>query len=76
MSRVVGSITGPAGSKVHLTMLDSKTGKTREVTVTRASIKINNVTWVQLPGTKIVHLRIASFNRTSAKGFEGGVEGD
>jgi len=67
LSRVVGDITGPAGSKVRITLLEAKTGKTRDVTVTRASIKINNVTWVELPGTKIVHLRIASFNRSSAR---------
>lgn len=67
LSRVVDRITGPAGSKVRIALMDAKTGKNREVTVTRASIKVNNVTWVQLPGTKIVHLRLASFNRSAER---------
>lgn len=64
LNRVVEKITGPAGTKVQLTLLDPKSGRTREVTITRASIKIHEVTWAQLPGTHLADLRIASFNGT------------
>jgi carboxyl-terminal processing protease len=67
LSRVVEQITGPAGSKVRLTILNSQSGHTREVTITRASIKVHDVTWAPLPGTELAHLRIASFNRNVAK---------
>ena len=62
MSEVVERISGPAGTRVSLTVLDPDSGKTRQVTVTRASIKLHEVTWAVLPGTQIAHLRIASFN--------------
>lgn len=67
LSKVVEKITGPAGSKVQLTLMDTKTGQTRDVTITRASIKIREITWAQLPGTRLAHLRIASFNGSVSK---------
>ncbi|HKV78710.1 MAG TPA: S41 family peptidase [Candidatus Sulfotelmatobacter sp.] len=35
----------------------------RQVTLTRATVQIRNVTWQKLPETKIVQLRIAAFNK-------------
>jgi carboxyl-terminal processing protease len=67
LSKVVEQITGPAGSKVQLTLMDPQSGHTREVTITRASIKIREITWAQIPGTKLAHLRIASFNGNVSK---------
>lgn len=67
LSRVVEHITGPAGTTVRLTLLDPKSGHTRELTITRASIRIREVTWIQLPGTRLAHLRLASFNGSAAK---------
>lgn len=67
LDRVVKEITGPEGTKVTLTILDPASNRTRDVTVTRASIRIHNVVWAQLPGTKFVHLRISSFNGPVAK---------
>ena len=67
LDRVVARITGPAGTTVHLTVLASNSNRTREVTVTRASIRIHEVVWAQLPGTEFAHLRIASFNGAVAK---------
>lgn len=67
LSRVVEQITGPAGTTVRLTLLDPTSGRTREVAIVRASIKIHEVTWTQLPGTKFAHLRISSFNGNAAK---------
>jgi carboxyl-terminal processing protease len=62
LDQVVGRILGPAGTQVTLTILDPKTGNTRDVTLERAKITIDNVTWQQLPGTTIAHVRISSFS--------------
>jgi C-terminal processing protease CtpA/Prc len=45
-----------------LTILDPQTGNTRDVTLERAKITIDNVTWVRLPGTSIAHVRISAFS--------------
>ncbi|MCL5097300.1 MAG: S41 family peptidase [Candidatus Omnitrophica bacterium] len=62
LSQVVARISGPPGTKVTLTILNPVTGKTRDVTLVRASIELDEITWQLLPGTQVVQLRIASFN--------------
>ncbi len=62
LDKVVGQISGPAGTTVTLTVLTPVTDKTRQVTLTRATINIHNVTWQTLPGTRIVQLRIAALD--------------
>jgi carboxyl-terminal processing protease len=63
LSEVISHVMGPAGTKVTLTIRDPKTGDTRTVTITRAEVTIHNVTWRQLPGTTVAHLRIAGFSQ-------------
>jgi carboxyl-terminal processing protease len=63
LSDVVNRILGPAGTPVTLTILDPNTGEARDVTLQRARITLHNVTWQQLPGTTIAHVRVASFSR-------------
>lgn len=63
LDQVVARISGPAGTSVTLTILSPSTGHTREVTLVRASITVHNVTWHQLPGSTVAHLRIASFGQ-------------
>lgn len=66
VNTAVGLILGPAGTSVTLTIQDA-TGASRDITLIRATINIVNVTWKQLPGTTIAHLRLASFSKgTSA----------
>jgi len=60
--QVVKIISGPVDTPVTLTIMYPKTGKTRKVTMARASITINSVTWHQFPGTKVAHLRISRFS--------------
>jgi carboxyl-terminal processing protease len=60
--QVVKRILGPAGTRVTLRIFDPKTGSTREVTLVRAPIIMNNVSWHRLPDTGIAHLRIAGFS--------------
>jgi carboxyl-terminal processing protease len=62
LEEVVGKVLGPAGTKVQITLRDPETGQERTLTIERARIKINNVTWNMIPGTQIAHLRIAAFS--------------
>jgi carboxyl-terminal processing protease len=63
LDEVVGRILGPAGTEVTLTIFDLRTGNTRDVTLERAKITIDNVTWQRLPGTTIAHVRIVAFSK-------------
>jgi carboxyl-terminal processing protease len=63
----VGRILGPAGSSVRLTVLHPDTGRTVDVTLIRARITLQNVTWTQLPRATVVHLRIATFSKGVTK---------
>jgi len=63
LDEVRGRILGPAGTQVTLTVLDFHTGNTRDVTLERAKITVDNVTWAQLPGTSIAHVRISAFSK-------------
>jgi carboxyl-terminal processing protease len=61
LNDVVQKILGPAGTQVSLTILDPKTNQSKDYTLTRARIALQNVTWTFLPGTTIADIRIASF---------------
>jgi carboxyl-terminal processing protease len=63
LDEVVARILGPAGTQVTLTILDPKTGNMRDVTLQRAKITVENVSWQQLPGTTVAHVRIAAFSQ-------------
>jgi len=62
LGEVAGRIMGPATSSVTLTILTPATGSTRDVTLSRANIPLQNVTWARLPGTTVAHVRIAGFS--------------
>ncbi|MDR3566863.1 MAG: S41 family peptidase [Syntrophobacteraceae bacterium] len=67
LEQVVSRIAGKAGTSVTLTILDPKTEESREVTIVRAKITVRNVTWAQVPGTRIADLRIAGFSEGVTK---------
>jgi carboxyl-terminal processing protease len=67
LNQVVDRVTGPAGTSVKLAILDPQTRVIHNVTIVRAAIKFNNVTWQRLPGTEIADVRIASFSDDVAK---------
>jgi carboxyl-terminal processing protease len=67
LDQAVNRILGPAGTRVKLNILDLKTTTTKDVTLTRASITVQSVTWHLLPGTKAAHLRIAIFSKGVAE---------
>ncbi|HEV2426498.1 MAG TPA: S41 family peptidase [Terriglobia bacterium] len=66
LEQVIAEILGPAGTPVTLTILTPASGETRQMTLIRAKVHLDNVTWQMLPGTRIVHLRIAAFNAGAA----------
>jgi carboxyl-terminal processing protease len=63
IDQVVGRILGPAGTSVTLTILTPDTQQTRDVTMMRAKITLENVVWRQVPGTQIAHVRIVAFSQ-------------
>jgi carboxyl-terminal processing protease len=63
LEQAVSRIAGKPGTSVLLTMLNPKTGQTREVNIVRAHIDVQNVRWDRLPGTNAAHLRIAGFTK-------------
>jgi carboxyl-terminal processing protease len=63
LEQVVPLILGPSGTSVRLTILNPSSGHTSEVTIIRARVIIHSVTWYRLPGTPVVHLRIATFSK-------------
>jgi len=66
LDQVVSRVSGPSGTLVTLTILSASSKQIREVTLKRSTIKIDNVTWHQLPGMQTAHLRISSFNKGMA----------
>lgn len=67
LDQAVNRILGPAGTRVKLTILDLKTTTTKDVTLTRASVTVQSVTWHLLPGATAAHLRIAIFSKGVAE---------
>jgi carboxyl-terminal processing protease len=63
LEQAVGQIIGPPGTSVNLTILNPGTGRTINLTLVRARIKLRNVKWQRLPGTTVAHVRIASFSK-------------
>jgi carboxyl-terminal processing protease len=63
LGEVSSRIVGPAGAQVTLTIQRPSTGETMEMTIPRAKIVVHNVTWRQIPGTTIAHLRLAAFSQ-------------
>jgi carboxyl-terminal processing protease len=70
LDQVVSKVLGPAGTKVTLTLQNPNTGKTRELTLTRARITLESVTWQMLPGTTVAHVRITAFSEHVSNDLE------
>jgi carboxyl-terminal processing protease len=70
LDQVVALILGPAGTSVTLTIMNPDDGQTHDVTLVRARIAMQNVTWHQLPGTTIAHVRIAAFSQGVSKDLQ------
>lgn len=62
LESVVSKILGPAGTQVQITLQNPSTKQERTVTITRARISVNNVSWNMVPGTTIADIQIAGFS--------------
>lgn len=71
---VIDKIIGPAGTQVTLVIIDAKDGSERELTLTRAKIKVNDVSWAQVPGTTIGVVRITGFSDGVSKGLKNALQ--
>jgi carboxyl-terminal processing protease len=74
LDQVVALVSGPAGTSVNLAILNPASGRTREVALVRASITVHNVSWRQIPGTKLAHLRITSFGKGTTDDLRSALE--
>ncbi len=72
--QVVQRISGEGGTRVTLTILSPGSGNARDVTLTRTTISMHNVTWQKLPGTDLAHLRLAGFSEGVAKDMRAALE--
>ncbi|HVO70133.1 MAG TPA: S41 family peptidase [Aggregatilineaceae bacterium] len=70
LDQVVTLILGPTGTSVTLTIMNPDDGQTRDVTLVRARITMQNVAWHPLPGTTIAHVRIAAFSQGVSKDLQ------
>ena len=62
LDEVINRIRGPEGTDVNLTILRPSTGETLNLTITRAKIKEQIVTWQMVPGTTIADIRLNKFS--------------
>jgi carboxyl-terminal processing protease len=67
LNQAVDLILGPAGSPVKLTILNEKSGRSKEVPLIRARVTFQSVSWYHLPGATVAHLRVAAFNNGVSK---------
>ncbi len=67
LQKAVQKIKGPPGTHVSLTILSPETDQTKTVTLTRARIHVQSVTWHMIPGASIADVRIAVFSKGTSR---------
>ena len=67
LQEVVDRILGPAGTEVVITFFDPETAENVTLTIKRARIELENVTWTMLPGSTIAYTRVAGFSQDVGK---------
>ena len=70
IAQVVSLIAGPAGTTVTLTLVDTAAPAAFDVILQRANIRVNNVSWEQIPGAAIADIRLASFSNGVSRDLE------
>ena len=63
---VVTWVRGEAGSSVVVTVRPGATGKEREVSMIRAAVAVDPVSWTLVPGTKTALIRLDQFSTGAA----------
>jgi carboxyl-terminal processing protease len=74
VEQIVKMVTGKAGTEVHLTV--SRAGETEPLTLTmtRAQIKVPDVSWRMLQGRSVAHLAIQQFGEDADKQLRDALE--
>ncbi len=71
ISDVISKVMGPAGTTVTLTIASQlpggQQGPPHDVSIVRARITLQNVSWQQLPGTTVAHVRMVEFSQGVTK---------
>lgn len=67
-------IMGPAGSTVTLSIFDPKSGTTTDVPLVRAEIRVKNVSWQLIPGSRFADIRIAAFSAGVTAGVKAALQ--
>ncbi len=62
LSHISARMSGEAGQPVALTVFNPGDGRRRKMTIVRAAMRLNNVSWQRLPGSPLAHVRIAMFS--------------
>jgi carboxyl-terminal processing protease len=63
---VAGWIRGAAGSTVAVTVQDGVDGPEREVSIVRAEVALQTVSWAMVPGSRTALLRLEQFSNGAA----------
>jgi carboxyl-terminal processing protease len=71
LEEIGGRIRGPEGSAVDLTV--ARDEEELEFSVERAELEVPVASWNLIPGTSVVHLRLATFSENSAEKLKGAV---
>ncbi len=66
LGEIAGSIRGEAGSTVMLTIRSGPDGPLRELSIVRAEVAIQSVSWTLVPGTTAALLRLEDFSHGAA----------
>lgn len=70
LDEVAGWIRGEAGSTVLLTVQEGIDGATRELSIVRAEVAIETVSWSMVPGSTTAVLRLEQFTQGAADAFK------
>lgn len=66
LDEVAGWIRGEAGSTVKITVRHGADGTDRELSIVRAEVKVQTVSWAMVPGTRTAVLRLEDFSHGAA----------
>jgi carboxyl-terminal processing protease len=67
IGEIVDWVRGEAGSTVTVTARKGASGPTRDITMTRADVAVDPVSWTLVPGTKTALLRLDQFSSGAAE---------
>jgi carboxyl-terminal processing protease len=71
---VIDRVRGEAGTSVVLTIRSGDSGPERDVTIVRADVKIEPVSWAMVPGTKTAMLRLEQFSSGASPQIQTAIE--